>query len=212
MNDADARSSVATGGAARAEGGRTFTWFLMIAVIGLGVLVGLLVRSNHRLKEQVNLAEQALARERTRDSVATGDELSAIVTQNADGAQEEKTFRAGKATVVFLIAGKCPYCEETIPVWQEVIRATRAIEAGKVELLTIQTDAKSGAELRVIGGGVEPRLVAKQAGTWLLRVPISPGAMLVDGNGVVRRVWFGMPSEKDREELVQALLGVMPGR
>lgn len=201
-----------TGAPARAPaaGGRAFSFFLAAAVIGLGVLVLLLARTNSALRQQLIAAEQALARERTRDSLATGDTLSPIACTRADGSLDQRTFTSGKPTIVFLIAGSCPYCEETIPLWKEAIAATRATETGAVELLTIQTDAKRADQLRVLGGGLEPRFVAQQAGTWVLRVPISPGAMLVDGRGVVRRVWFGMPSERDQHDLAQALLGVMP--
>lgn len=192
--------------------GRVFVGLLVVAVVGLGVLVILLTRTNRHLREQLIVVEQALARERTRDALATGDALSPITAVGADGAPVTLTFRGPRPTVVFLIAGKCPYCEQTIPVWQEVIAATRATEAGKVDLVTLQTDARRAADLKPLSGGLTPRLVPEQAGTWLLRVPISPGAMLVDTSGVVRRVWFGMPSERDREELVQALLGVLPER
>lgn len=213
MHAAEQRARAAAPDAATPQGGsgRIFTVFLMLAVVGLSVIVLMLVRSNADLRNRVVYFEQELARERTRDSLATGDQLSPITTLKADGTTEERTFR-GKPAVIFLIASKCPYCEETIPLWREAIAATRATESGKVDLLTIQTDAKRADQLRTIGGGIEPRCVATQAGTWVLRVPVSPGAMLVDGNAVVRRTWFGMPSEKDKQELVQALLGVMPER
>lgn len=210
MEQAEQRGSVAREDGTRGAG--VFVWFLVIAVAGLGVLTLLLVQNNRSLKTQVHDLEQALARERTRDSLATGDRLSTLVTFDSNGVRDERTFRTGKATVVFLLASKCPYCEETIPVWREAIAATHALDSGKVDLLTIQTDAKRADELKPIGGGLDARYAEQHAGTWLLRVPVSPGAMLVDGNGVVRRVWFGMPSETDKNELVQALLGAMPER
>lgn len=200
----------ATRPAQQERGAGVFAWFLIITVLVLGGLTLMLVRTNAGLRAQLLAAEQALARERTRDSLAKGDTLAPITSVRPDGSEDRRTFAIGKPTVVFLVAGKCPYCDETLPVWQQAIIATRAAEAGKVDLLTIQTDAKRSTDLRPLPPPMEARFVPQQAGTWLLRVPISPGALLVDGNGVVRRVWFGMPSEQDRQELVQALLGVLP--
>lgn len=196
---------------AKPPGGGVYQGLLVLGVVGLSVACVLLVRRVWSLEGELMVVQQALARERTRDSLATGESLAPITVQRRDGSASDLSFAGEVPTIVFLIAGHCPYCDETVPVWAETATATRALETGRVRLVTIQTDARRSDALKDMPPGFEPVFVPAQAGTWLVRVPISPGAMLIDTRGVVRRTWFGMPSERDRQELTEAMLGVLPG-
>lgn len=184
-----------------------FSVFLVIAVLALGVQALRLTRANHALRAQLEAAERALAMERTRDSLAVGESVGQLTLIDGAGGTRELRFPSERDVLVLLVSAECPYCDETVPVWEAVLRRTETLERGEVAVVCVQLDARSPDRLKPVLAGQPTFLAADQASTWLRRVPISPGALYVDRNGVVRKAWFGVPSEVQQDELARALLG-----
>jgi thiol-disulfide isomerase/thioredoxin len=187
--------------------GRLFTSFLVLAVLGLLAVVVLLNMELNRTRAQLLAAEQALARERTRDSLAVGDEVGPVTLIRRDGAARTVEFRNARPTLVFMIAGHCPYCDETIPVWQRLLEKTESGADGPIAIVCVQSDARKVEELKSLPAPLEPCAPQPGVPSWLSRIPISPGVVLVGRDGIVKRTWFGVPSDRDEQELATVLLG-----
>ncbi|MFN7020423.1 MAG: hypothetical protein ACK4WH_03735 [Phycisphaerales bacterium] len=184
-----------------------FSVFLVLAVVALGVQGLRLSRANLALRAQLEAAERALAMERTRDSLAVGESVGPLTLIDSAGGTMDLRFPAERDVLLLLVSAECPYCDQTVPVWEAILRRTETLERGEVAVVCVQLDARSPERLKPVLSGRPTYLAADQASTWLRRVPISPGALYVDRNGVVRKAWFGVPSESQREELARALLG-----
>ncbi|MCC6321137.1 MAG: conjugal transfer protein TraF [Phycisphaerales bacterium] len=193
--------------AARAGGVAWFTVFLVVAALALAVIAMLLARSNRALRGQVLAAERALAMERTRDSLAVGESVGSLTLIDSAGAERALAFPAERAILMLLTSGHCPYCEQTAPVWERIVRQTEGGVPAGIEVLCVQIDARTATDLKPLSNLPRSMLAKDHATTWLRRVPISPGAVMIDRNGVVRKAWFGVPSERDQAEMAAALLG-----
>jgi thiol-disulfide isomerase/thioredoxin len=189
-----------------------FPVFLLLATIALTVLVVLLTGELRRTRAQLEAAEQALARERTRDSLAVGDEVGPLTLTGPDGGVRTIDFRAGRATLVFMISGHCPYCDQTIPVWERLLKQTETGPTSPIAIVCVQSDARTVADLKPLAGPLTPFMPQAGVTTWLSRIPISPGVVLVGADGVVKRTWFGVPSDRDEAQLGAVLLGGDPNK
>ena len=93
------------------------------------------------------------------------------------------------------------------PVWDRLLRRTDARTNTALSILCIQIDARAPEELKKLPDTLSPAFVRNEGATWLHRIPISPGAVLIDRAGIVRKTWFGVPSQRDEREIETALLG-----
>lgn len=178
----------------------------MLATIVLGVLVVLLVRDNRRLREELGAAGKALIEERTKDSLAVGQAVTPVTMVGADGQVSRAAFDGDRWTMLFMVAGHCPYCEETVPIWSRLLKETQAEGNPRLSLVCIQSDAKSAAELKQLPAPLTAKVVQNER-SWLSRVPIVPSVLLIDNHAVIRRAWFGVPTDMDEQAMRRVLLG-----
>ncbi len=186
---------------------RLFTTFLILSVVTLGVLSFLLARNNRQLKLQITAAQQALTREQTKDSLAVGESVGPLTLVDTTGTERVATLSGERSTLLFMVSGHCPYCDETLPVWDRLLRRTDARTNTALSILCIQIDARAPEELKQLPDTLSPTFAKNEGATWLHRIPISPGAVLIDRAGIVRKTWFGVPSQRDEREIETALLG-----
>lgn len=199
-----------------------FTAALLFGVIALGALVLLLIAQNRRLIDKNIVLERALVEERTKDALAVGQSIAPLRLTAADGTTIAPSFTGPNWTLIFLLDSHCPYCEATLPVWTSVLTTTAQAHADgspsrastsqpsstsqRPDILVIQSDATRPDQLRPLPAPLVPLCAESSAGTWLNRVPIAPAVLLIDTHAVVRKAWFGVPSDRDRDQLVQAVL------
>jgi peroxiredoxin len=178
-----------------------FTIFLVVACAVLAVLVVLLARQNMKLKEEIGTMTGAVPVE---DALKPGDSLTAMTLLDEGGEKVVLDFGGENGrTVLLVFSVHCPACEKTLPVWSDMF-------AGEpppgVRILGIQLDMPDEE-----GGLLTPSLsfpvygIERSEADPLKKVPYIPATMILDANGVIEEVWFGILSEENQEEIRQAL-------
>ena len=180
MSSADVRVD------SRRAGHKWFTMFLVLSVLGLGVLVVMLTRENRQLRAMLQASQATYPP----DAIKAGDLVPAmrLVSRGGEEVAEDFRRRAGEQTLVLLVGGHCPYCLETLPRWSSLVAK---LQGSGLRVICIQSDAKTPAEMMDL-----PE-----------HIPVEPGAVLIGPDGVVVRTWYGVPSEAQLEELARAVLG-----
>lgn len=189
------------------SGARPFTAFLVVALIAACVFIVLLLRQNRGLRAELEAATKSLVEERTKGQLAIGSQLSAVTLTDSGGRTRTLAFGPEKWTLVFLVGGHCPYCEETVPIWQKLVTESQVASHPAIALATIQLDAKAATDLKPLDAPLAPELALERSG-WLAKVPIVPSVLLVDRKGVLRRAWYGLPTTEDQQQLGKTMLGI----
>jgi len=183
--------------------------FLVLVALALSVFVVLLIREVRTLRTQLADAEQALIREQTKDSLATGERVGPLALTAADGTTREIAFNGPRPTLVLMTSAHCPYCDETLPVWQRIFEQVGVVgsAAPAADIICIQADARSPGDLKFLSAPLTPLMPQPGATTWLSRIPIAPGAVFIGADCIVKKAWFGVPSDRDQRQMADLLLG-----
>ena len=189
---------------ARHRGGypaRMRRWTILSAALiaALCVTLVLLVRENRRLREQVT----AMAGSRARaGGLAEGQVLGPVRLRGAAGSEIEVRFEGeSSGTVLLFFATGCGACEATAPRWRAAIsRAARP----DVRVVCVQTDAGAGVAFALEGLPASVAVPLPPVG-WLAALPAVPATLIVDEHGRVVRAWYGELSEREAEELAEAI-------
>lgn len=189
-----------------------FVPFLVLTNIALCALTLVLVRQNRELRAQREVAEVELLRERTRGSLGPGEKADPLTIIGPDGRESVFEFTSARPTLLLLVSGACPHCDEAAPLWERVLEqtSTRDLDSGAPEtarLLCVQSDATTPEQLKPARGPIVPRIARDGSRTWLRRLGAIPAAVYIGADGVVRKAWYGVPTERDEREMAEALLG-----
>jgi hypothetical protein len=189
-----------------------FVPFLVLTNIALCALTLVLVRQNRELRAQREVAEVELLRERTRGSLGPGEKADPLTIIGPDGRESVFEFTSARPTLLLLVSGTCPHCDEAAPLWERVLEqtSTRDLDSGAPEtarLLCVQSDATTPEQLKPARGPIVPRIARDGSRTWLRRLGAIPAAVYIGADGVVRKAWYGVPTERDEREMAEALLG-----
>jgi len=176
----------------------------MVACVALAVLVFLLAMQNRQLKQALTFAltdipADALTHGDTLEPPALIDDLGQV--QNVDfGGEREQTL-------LLVFSSTCPACEETLPIWSEMI--PEYMGRPELQIVGIQLDRPAPDD--------EPGSLVTEAFPFpvlgvttegyeaLRRIPFIPAAILIDPAGTVEKTWYGLPGERELEELRAAL-------
>lgn len=166
-----------------------FTTFLMIACLALAVLVVLLARQNRELKTEI---AEIISGMPAAHGVEAGDPLGAMTLRDETGSDVPLEFAGGEqATVLLVFSTHCPACQETIPLWSETFAAASESTA---RVLAVQLDEPTddaGVVLPVPVYHLNRELSPAMEG-----IPYIPATIVLDGRGIVERIWFGVPEEE----------------
>jgi peroxiredoxin len=184
----------------------SFSIFLMAACAVLSVLVILLAVQNLRLKRE--LSEQFAGP--AKDALQEGETLGSLTLVGEDGESGPLEFGQGEErTLLMIFSVHCPACEQTFPIWEELVAELH--ETPGLRMLAIQTDLASEEESHP-SGTLPPAFpfgifaVDYEASEAMARIPYIPATIVLDAEGVVEDVWFGVP-EDDRIEKIRDALG-----
>jgi hypothetical protein len=182
-----------------------FTLFLVVACIALAVLVIVLARQNRQLKSGL---AALLAPELPADALKTGDRVEPIALLGEGSRKELVEFSPdGPKTLLLVFSAHCPACEKTLPIWNDFLASAPA----GLRTIGIQTDRPGAAP--DVSGIVPASLrfpvfsVATPKPSALDKMPYVPVTVLLDGHGRVVRVWFGIPTKKQLDELRELASG-----
>jgi len=183
----------------------SFSIFLMAACAVLSVLVILLAVQNLRLKRE--LSEQIASP--AKDALQQGETLAALTLIGEDGESGLLEFGQGEErTLLLIFSVHCPACEQTFPIWEELVAELR--QTPGLRIVGIQTDLASEDE-SYPSGTLPPAFpfgifgVDYEASEAMGRIPFIPATIVLDTEGVVEEVWFGVPEDDRIDEIRDAL-------
>lgn len=182
-------------------------WWRSLAVVMLlvgGVVAFLLVREvrSHRadnarldvLQKQVEAMGGTLLGARVDD----------LMLVDAAGGTGSTGFADSPMSLVVLLSTRCPSCEASAPAWAHV---AAKLELEGVPTRMIVVDAGGAPQDAPKWAGLTPHGVRDAERTWLREVPGVPAGVLVDGGGVVRRVWLRQLDAAEVGRIVAAVMG-----
>ena len=180
----------------------------MLACAGLSVLVVLLAIQNLRLKNEI----ARLASDLPEDALAQGEPFGPISLIDWDEQSRPLEFGEGeRRTLVLIFSTHCGACEQTFPIWEEILGAVDS-DASGVRVVGVQTDASAE------GGGDQSELVTESMpfpvfpvdysqSAVMSRIPAVPVTVVVDTAGVVEEIWYGVP-DGDTVDDIRSTLGL----
>lgn len=183
-----------------------FTLFLMAACVVLSVLVVLLAVQNLRLKSA--LAERPGIPE---DALEVGDPLGGMALRDGSGEVFPLAFDQGeRRTLLLVFSVHCSACEQTFPLWKNLL-AEVGTPAG-LRVLGVQTDLPAGPEadpgsVPLASFPFDVYGVDYDGSEAMSHIPGVPATILVDREGTVERVWFGVLRDDQLAELRRTLEG-----
>lgn len=181
-----------------------FAGFLAVACVALCVLVVLQRRQVDGLADQLRILTDQIGR----SALPVGEILRPLDSFGATPETPEQqvaalSFGDGRlGTLLFVHDASCGACAEALPRVEALAREYGALG---VRALGVQLDARDPTSLVHAGSLIEIRGVPMNEGTWLKRVPVLPSLLLVDGGGVVRGAWYGVPLEAQWTQIQEML-------
>jgi peroxiredoxin len=186
-----------------------FNGFLVAACIVLAVLVVALSWQNCGLKHDVEELGNQLAELEPGgpERLQAGETLGALSLASQDGGNRELVFGDGEErTLLLIFSVHCPACNETMPMWEELVREVR--DTPGLRILAVQTDRPGEgeeSELVTVALPFEVYGLDREGSPGMSLIPYIPATIVVDTAGMVERIWFGIPSAEDLDELRDAL-------
>ncbi len=109
-------------------------------------------------------------------------------------------YPSSKKTVLFWFSAACPSCEHNLEFWKEIYHAH---SSGKVRFfgVTRSGDEKTEELVREFQLEFPIMIVSDFSLLDRYRVEVIPQTMLIDDNGIVRKVWPGPLSENYKREI-----------
>jgi hypothetical protein len=113
-------------------------------------------------------------------------------------------FRAAAQTLVMALREDCRFCADSVPFYQKLTAAAGATPRRAFQLTVVSTDSQSALIAYLQANGVMvDHVVSTRPGD--LKIPGTPHLLLVDTNGIVRRVWRGRLAAEQEQEVIDAL-------
>lgn len=107
-------------------------------------------------------------------------------------------------TLVMALQTSCHFCSESAPFYR---RLATELPSERVHLMAVlpQTPKEGVAYLKSLDVPLED---VRQGSFQNLKLRVTPTLLLVDGAGIVRRIWVGKLTADKEQEVVKALLEV----
>lgn len=177
-----------------------FSGLMGVAVVGLCVLCLLLLRQNAGLRRAVADRDAAMAARASAEGLRAGDTVGGLALFDGEGGAVDVGFGAGEApALVFLVTTGCEACEAAMPVWDTLVGS--GVMGARVVCVDASVRDASGV---VAHSAVIPTLWAEDP-RWLRDVPVTPGVVVVAGDGRVVGVWYGARAATRVDEIRAAL-------
>lgn len=189
------------------DDGHRLTQALTVACVLLSALVILLAVQNRALHTELAEALTHVAPDAPR--LAPGDLVDPITVFDDTGTILELDWSANSRAVVLVYTSTCPACQESLPIWDDLV--TRIEDRGNVRVIGLQLDRPDPSTGRAAAepAGARPFPVygIARAGNegFLDLVPVIPGTFVIDARGAVREAYFGVPDEAVLDAVLASL-------
>ena len=175
-----------------------FTGFLMLACAVLAVLVVLLALQNRELKTQIVAMAAAVP---VAHGLEAGDSLGELTLRDAAGSEFSLEFGGGsQRTVLLVFSTQCPACQETLPIWSDLLAAGENFGARVLAVQLDEADDPAGVVLPVPIYHLNHELSPA-----MQEIPYIPATIVLDGGGTVEQIWFGVLQQEATESLATAI-------
>lgn len=209
------------------------TWLLGGTAALFGVLILLLVRQNRELKDEVSSLRSRLneatissgAKSGYRPSLQVGEKVDALQLVRPDRSATPLTFPHDGPTMLFMLGRHCGYCEQAIPIYDDILREHVAgIAPTKLRVAGVIADAPPPEDTSDAGKAswtdafgkpsqyIPAFAVPDGPKTWLLKVNATPAAVLLDKDGTVLGLWRGEVTKDRAEEMRAALIDALAAK
>ena len=184
----------------------SFSIFLMLACAALSVLVVLLAIQNLRLKNEIS----RLASKLPDNALAQGETFGPLSLLDWDEQSRPLVFGEGEQrTLVLIFSTHCGACEQTFPIWDEILGDVDADAAG-LRVVGVQTDAPGEGDADpgqlVTESFPFPVFPVDYSQSFIMnRIPAVPATVVVDTAGVVAHIWYGAPDSNTIAEIRSTL-------
>lgn len=175
---------------------KTQIWsiILVVLVVVMGVEILLLVKENQRLR-------QALTRPRGPFEVLNPkDKVPSLIGVDLKGDEFSLQYPSSRSTILFWFSSTCPSCEHNLEFWKEIYQKHKS---EKLRVFGVTHSGEEKIEEFVHKFRVEfPVLVVSDFSILdQYKVEVIPQTMLIDGDGIVQKVWPGPLSEDYKKEI-----------
>jgi thiol-disulfide isomerase/thioredoxin len=205
---------------------RTTTLLLSGVAALFGVLILLLVKQNRDLKAEISSLTTRLndasinqgEKASYRPSLQIGETVGALRLVRPDRAETPLAFPHDGPTMLFMLGRHCGYCEQAIPIYDDILREHVAgVAPTKLRVVGVIADApppddqsEKGAPawtdaFSKSGKFIPSFAVPDGPRTRLLKVNATPAAVLLNNDGKVLGVWRGEVT-KERADAMRAAL------
>jgi peroxiredoxin len=122
----------------------------------------------------------------------------------------DRTFLRGAQRTLFMyLRSDCQFCASGVPFYQRLSHDVRLRESGRAQLALVTSDSADKAAEYVSQNNlsvlrtfaIAPQNLAS------LKLPGTPSLVLVDSDGVIKRVWIGALDDGHQAEVLDALFG-----
>lgn len=213
--------------------GRGTTVVLVVILAIFGVLILLLAKQNRELKAQISSLTSRLndatisAGEKSgyKPSLQIGEQVATLRLVRPDRSEMPLAFPHDGPTMLFLLGRHCGYCEQAIPIYDDILREHVAgIAPTKLRVVGVIADAPPPDDASDAGKAawtdafteagkfIPPFAAPDGPRTWLLKVNSTPAAVLLDKDGKVLGLWRGEVTKERADEMRAALIDALAAR
>ncbi len=162
-----------------------FVGFLVVACLALVIVDLVLIRQNRSLRSRVGELSQ-LVESGERPVLGPGDAFPALTLVGSDGAATSLPFQ--ESTTLLLISSQsCHACDLAKPVWNEAVAVA---ERGGIRVAGLSLDGVA-EELDEVEAPYAMFAPGDDVFSLITQTPGVPAAILIDGDGVVLRSFYG---------------------
>ena len=179
---------------------KTQLWslILIVLVLVMGVEIFLLVQENRKLRSALKAPRGPFKILNPEEKVPT------LVGIDQKGEEVKVEYPSSKKTVLFWFSSVCPSCEHNLEFWKEIYQK---YSSAKLRFFGVTKSGEEKTKEFVDKFQLEfPVLIVSDFS--LLeeyRVEVIPQTMLIDNNGIVRKVWPGPLSENYKREIEEMI-------
>lgn len=178
----------------------------MFSIASVGVFLALAVVTALLAWQNLQLKAELAADDPMRNALRPGSVIDVPAPIGPEGrpAREIGVSDPREQTLILAYSRSCPSCQQLLPYWNGLVGQ---VEPSLVRVLGVEFIISGYV---APGDGVEPqfdsrRIDLAKAEELNRQVPVVPATILVDYQGVVQRVWFGLLDDQDQRDICLAL-------
>jgi peroxiredoxin len=178
--------------------------FAIFAVLATIQIVGLIVQ-NRNLKQAIAGLHSAPPSGRQKasppDFLKIGDRLEPFKAVDAEGKEETISY-TDRDYLLLITATKCPWCEKTMPVWNEIAEKAKG---RPIRIVAVSLDGKGELSEYIKTNQIKFEVVnfADPNTQMIYKAFATPQTILVKQGGTIEKTWRGMLTEANLDEVTK---------